>query len=52
MKFHSGTPSGTAVSGLEMVNFLAITKRGRTDKDGFYRVKKASWLRRRCNGEL
>jgi hypothetical protein len=52
MKFHSGTPSGTAVSGLEMVNFSAITKRGMDSKDGFYMVRKASWLRRRCNGEL
>jgi hypothetical protein len=52
MKFHSGTPSGTAVPGLEMVNFSSITKRGKNSKDGFYKVKKASWLRRRCNGEL
>ncbi|MHB8545462.1 MAG: hypothetical protein ACYDAJ_01685 [Nitrosotalea sp.] len=28
MKFHSGTHSGTTVSGLETVNFLVIEKRG------------------------
>ncbi|MDE1727753.1 MAG: hypothetical protein KGI02_09735 [Thaumarchaeota archaeon] len=31
MKFHSGTHSGTTVSGLETVNFLVIEKRGRAE---------------------
>lgn len=32
MKFHSGTHSGTAVSGLETVNFSVIMKRGKENQ--------------------
>jgi hypothetical protein len=41
MKFHSGTYSGTAVSGLETVNFLVIGKRGKKIKLGILYGKKA-----------
>jgi hypothetical protein len=51
MKFHSGTHSGTAVSGLETANFSTNRKRGNENQYGFYMVKKNNWLRR-CNGEL
>jgi hypothetical protein len=40
MKFHSGTYSGMAVSGLETVNFSIIVKRGKENQVGFHMAKK------------
>lgn len=40
MKFHSGTHSGTVVSGLETVNFSIIMKRGKENQVGISYGKK------------